>query len=160
MHQVWIGADDCLEAGDHTVWSTIQQGIEPQNTPMDANKCRLNPLSNRIIGCALKVQHILGTGFLEKVYQNALAHELRKAGLRVTQQHSMIVTYDNIVVGEYVADLLVEDVVLVELKAVRALDEIHFAQCLNYLKATATKLCLLMNFGTPRLQIKRFVLDL
>ena len=73
------------------------------------------------------------------------------------QQYGVVVRYDGVIVGEYTTDLLVEDTVLVELKAVKALDDIHLAQCLNYLKATDLRLCLLLNFGQPRLQIKRVV---
>ena len=127
---------------------------------MDSNEDRVNLLSKRIIGCALTVLHTLGTGFLEKVYENALVYELRKAGLAVSQRHRMVVRYNGIVVGDYTVDLLVEHTVLVELKAARALDEIHRAQCLNYLKATGLHLCLLLNFGRPRLEIKRIVLNL
>ena len=127
---------------------------------MDSNEDRVNLLSKRIIGCALTVLHTLGTGFLEKVYENALVYELRKAGLAVSQRHRMVVRYNGIVVGDYTVDLLVEHTVLVELKAARALDEIHRAQCLNYLKATGLHLCLLLNFGRPRLEIKSIVLDL
>lgn len=124
---------------------------------MHADDVVIDQLSERIIGGALCVQNTLGVGFLEKVYQNALTHELRKAGLSVSQQHGICVRYDGIVVGEYAADLLVEHAVLVELKAVRALDDVHRAQCLNYLKATGLRLCLLINFGNPSLQIKRLV---
>lgn len=92
------------------------------------------------------------------MYENALAHELRKNGIRVEQQCSVSVPYDGVLVGEYIADLLVEGTVLVELKAVKALDTIHQAQCLNYLKATGLKTCLLLNFGNPRLEIKRLSL--
>jgi len=127
---------------------------------LDANEDQLNLLSNRVIGCALRVQHALGVGFLEKVYENALAHELRKAGFAVARQYSMSIIYDDVVVGEYVADLLVDEMLLVEVKATHALDDVHLAQCLNYLKATGIKLCLLFNFGTQRLQIKRVVLGL
>ena len=101
---------------------------------MDTDEDRINPLSNRIIGCALTVLHALGTGFLEKIYENALVYELRKSGLAVSQQHPMAVRYDGIVVGEYTVDLLVEDIVLIELKVAKAIDEIHLAQCLNHLK--------------------------
>ena len=87
-------------------------------------------------------------------------HELRKSELAVSQQHPMLVRYDGIVVGDYTVDLLVERIVLVELKAAKAIDEIHRAQCLNYLKATGLHLCLLLNFGKPRLEIKRIVLAL
>ena len=137
--------------------------MEPQNTPntqMETGQDRVNLLSKQIIGCALTVLHTLGTGFLEKVYENALVHELRKAGLAVSPQHRMVVRYDGIVVGDYAVDLCVEHIILVELKAARAIDEIHRAQCLNYLKATGLHLCLLLNFGKPRLEIKRIVLAL
>jgi GxxExxY protein len=137
--------------------------MEPQNTPntqMETGEDRVNLLSKRIIGCALTALHALGTGFLEKVYENALLHELRKAGFAVSQQHRMVVRYDGIVVGDYTVDLLVDHIVLVELKVANGIDEIHRAQCLNYLKATGLHLCLLLNFGKPRLEIKRIVLDL
>jgi GxxExxY protein len=137
--------------------------MEPQNTQntqMDTGADRVNLLSNRIIGCALRVLRALGTGFLQKVYENALVHELRKSGFTVSQQHSMVVRYDGIVVGEYAVDLLVEHIVLVELKVAKAIDETHRAQCLNYLNATGLHLCLLLNFGKPRLEIKRIVLAL
>ena len=91
------------------------------------------------------------------MYENALAHEIQKAGLRVRQQTPIKVYYDGVIVGDYVTDLLVENLVLVELKAVKKLDDIHLAQCLNYLKATNQKLCLLINFGTQRVQIKRII---
>jgi len=96
----------------------------------------------------------LGVGFLEKVYENALAHELRKAGLRVAQQQGITVRYD-IVVGEYTADTLAGNAVIVEMKAVKALDSIHTAQCINYLKASGIRLSLLLNFGKPRIEIHR-----
>ena len=94
---------------------------------------------------------------MEKVYENALAHELRKSGFFVEQQKGIKVRYDGIVVGDYTVDLLVQNEVLVELKAVKALDNIHVALCLNYLKATQFKVCLLLKFGTPRVQIRRLV---
>ena len=137
--------------------------MEPQNTQntqTDAGEDGVNLLTGRIIGCALTVLHTLGTGFLERVYENALAHELRKSGLAVSQQHPTIVRYDGIVVGEYTVDLFVEHIVLVELKVAKAIDDIHRAQCLNYLKATGLHLCLLLNFGKPRLEIRRIVLAL
>jgi len=112
-------------------------------------------ITEKIIGCAYTVANTLGCGFLEKVYENALAHELRKEGLVVLQQAGVNVIYDGIVVGEYVSDLLVENEILVELKAVKALDNIHMAQCMNYLKATGLQVCLLINFGSPRIEVKR-----
>lgn len=123
----------------------------------ETRRLELNKITERIIGCVYMVGNTLGNGFLEKVYENTLAHELRKAGLQVVQQYGIQVHYDGIVVGEFAADLLVERCVLVELKAVKALDEIHMAQCLNYLKATGLSVCLLINFGQPKVQIKRLV---
>src|SRR5262245_4804163 len=125
---------------------------------MSTDEHRLNELSERIIGCAYKVSNTLGYGFLEKVYENALAFELREAGLHVAQQQPVIVKYQGRVVGEYVSDLLVEGLVLVELKCVSALDQRHIAQCLNYLKATALRLRLLLNFGRARVEIRRVIL--
>jgi GxxExxY protein len=127
---------------------------------MDAHGAVLNPLSTRIIGCGLRVAGTLGNGFLEKVYENALAHELRKAGLGVEQQRGITVMYDGVMVGEYFIDLLVETSILVELKTVAELRGAHRAQCLNYLRATGMHLCLLMNFGRPRLEVRRVVFDL
>jgi GxxExxY protein len=115
----------------------------------------LNALSEQIIGAAYKVSNALGAGFLEKVYENALAHELRKSGLRVEQQFPIPVYYDGVLVGDFYADLLVEATVLIELKAVEAFDDVHTAQCLNYLRGNGLPLCLLLNFGKPRVQVKR-----
>ncbi len=117
----------------------------------------LNALTEKIIGCAYEVANGLGAGFLEKVYENALRNELRRTGLAVLQQHAIPVVWRGEVVGDYYADLLVEKVVIVELKAVKTVDDIHIAQCLNYLKATGLQLCLLVNFGKPRIDIKRLV---
>ena len=127
---------------------------------MDAHGAVLNPLSKRIIGCSLRVAGTLGNGFLEKVSENALAHELRKARLGVEQQRGITVMYDGVMVGEYFIDLLVEASILVELKTVAELSSAHRAQCLNYLRATGMHLCLLMNFGRPRLEVHRVVFDL
>ena len=124
---------------------------------MNAEERGLNQITERVIGCAYAVSNALGCGFLEKVYENALVHELRKGGLRVEQQQAIEVNYDGVVVGDYVADLLVEGSVLIELKAVRALEDLHLAQCLNYLKATGLTVCLLLNFAKPKLEIRRVV---
>ena len=115
----------------------------------------MKQLTQKVIQCAFTVSNTLGCGFLEKVYENALAHELRKAELQVQQQHGITVHYDGVTIGEYIADLLVEHVLLVELKVVKQLDDIHLAQCLNYLKATNLRLCLLMNFAKPKLEFRR-----
>jgi len=124
---------------------------------MSSDPTGLNALTGEIIRCAFTVGNGLGAGFLEKVYENALAHELRKSGLAVEQQKEIEVRYDNVIVGHYVADLVVADSVIVELKALKAFDAIHYAQCLNYLKATGMKICLLINFGSPKVQVKRFM---
>lgn len=123
----------------------------------DEQREELNRITEKIIGCAYTVASSLGSGFLEKVYENALVHEVKKAGLEVSQQHTIQVQYDGIIVGDYVADLFVEQKVLVELKAVKALDSIHHAQCMNYLKATGNTICLLINFGSPKLEVRRIV---
>ena len=124
----------------------------------ESNREEINQLTEKIIACVYRVSNTLGSGFLEKVYENALAIELRNNGLKVEQQHPIKVYYDGQAVGDFAADLLVESCVIVELKAVRTFNDVHSAQCLNYLKATNLKLCLLVNFGRPRVEIKRLVL--
>ena len=94
--------------------------------PMDADTRRenLDQMTEKIIGCCYAVISALGSGFLEKVYENALAHEIRKSGLKAEQQHSIKVVYDGIEVGDYVSDMLIDDQVIIELKAVKALDKL------------------------------------
>ena len=116
-----------------------------------------DPLTEKILGCAYRVANELGPGFLEKVYENALAHELRKAGLTVAQQHPIDVWYDGVQVGSFAVDLFLEGRVLIELKACKAIDDAHVAQVLNYLKATGQPTCLLLNFGTPKIQVRRLM---
>jgi GxxExxY protein len=123
----------------------------------DERRSRLDQITEKIIGCAHQVSNALGTGFLEKVYENALAIELRQAGLQVIQQQRIEVRYRDVLVGDFVADLFVNGAVIVEIKAVKALDDIHTAQCLNYLKATALHVCLLINFGTSKATVRRVV---
>lgn len=117
----------------------------------------INPITQCIIGCAFTVSNTLGAGFLEKVYENSLAIELSKSGLGFFQQMPVSVKYSNLIVGEYVADFVVKQKIILEIKAVRALESVHAAQCLNYLKATNLPLALLINFGNPKVQIKRFL---
>jgi len=117
----------------------------------------LNEITEKVIGSAYKVSNTLGSGFLEKIYENALALEIQKTGLKVRQQYPIVVRYENAIVGEYIADMPVENLVLVELKASEELSPAHSAQCLNYLKATGLKVCLLMNFGKAKVRIKRLV---
>ncbi|ELP32766.1 GxxExxY protein, partial [Rhodopirellula baltica] len=93
----------------------------------------INALTEKVIGCAFRVSNTLGCGFLEKVYENAFADELRKHGLDVMQQAPIKVHYEHIVVGEYVADLLVSNAIIIELKAAKEINAAFTAQCLNYL---------------------------
>jgi GxxExxY protein len=116
-----------------------------------------NDTTSRVIGCAYRISNTLCAGFLEMVYENAMAVEFRHAGLKFTQQPSFLVRYRQEVVGEYVPDFVVSDLVVVEIKALDALNRIHHAQCINYLRATNLRLGLLLNFGQPRLEIKRVV---
>lgn len=117
----------------------------------------VNEITKRVIGCLFQVSNSLGCGFLEKVYENASGIAIAKTGLRVQQQFPIQVRYEGVVVGDYFADLLVEELVLVELKTVKAFDDVHTAQCLNYLRATGLPVCLLVNFYRPKLEIKRIV---
>ena len=112
-------------------------------------------LTKRIIGCAMKIHSTLGPGFLESVYRKALAHELNKAGLKVESEKAITVHYDGVSVGDFSADLLVEDRVMLELKANQALARANEVQLVNYLTATDIEIGLLLNFGAERLQFKR-----
>jgi GxxExxY protein len=132
--------------------STIQADGKPS-----LSRDEINALTQKIIGCAMAVQNELGCGFLEKVYENALCIELRRAGLEVQSQLPFQVRYRDQVVGEYIPDLIVAGSIIIELKAIKALDDIQAAQCMNYLKVTGLHVCLLFNFGLPRLQWKRIV---
>jgi GxxExxY protein len=111
-------------------------------------------LTKSIIGCAFTVHNALGPGFLEKVYENALAHELRKRGINVVQQAPLRVTYDGVIVGDFYADLWVDDRVIVEIKAVQTLHKRHEAQLVNYLTTTGVDTGLLLNFGSS-VEVKR-----
>jgi len=123
-------------------------------------KSELDATAGHIVSAAYRVSTTLGAGFLEKVYENALVLELRNRGLRVEQQKGVTVRYEGEIVGEYVADLLVEDELIVELKSLPALDRIHRMQCLNYLRASNLRLALLINFGRPRLEVARIAFHL
>jgi GxxExxY protein len=112
-------------------------------------------LTEKIIGCAMVVHSTLGPGFLESMYEKALAHELTKAGLRVECQKPITVTYDDITVGEFSADMFVEETIMVENKAIHALYPINEVQLVNYLTATRVDVGLVFNFGSDRLQFRR-----
>ena len=117
----------------------------------------VNAITEKIIGCAYTVSNTLGIGFVEKVYENALVVATRKTGFLVEQQYPIKVVFDGVVVGEFFADLFIEKRVLVELKAVSTLLDEHTAQALNYLRATGAEVCLLINFGKPKIEIKRLL---
>ena len=123
----------------------------------DQHRSRLDQITEKIIGCVHQVSNTLGAGFLEKVYENALAVELRQVSLQVAQQQRIEVRYRNVLVGDFVADLMVEECVIVEVKAIKAVDDAHTAQCLNYLKATGLQVCLFVNFGAPKATVRRVV---
>ncbi len=132
------------------------RGVEnPQGFGIDER--RLNAMSEEIIGAAFEVSNVLGAGFLEKVYENALNVELNLRGLKTLPQAPLKVFYKEELVGDYIADILVENEIIIEVKAVKDIDTVHFAQCLNYLRITGLKLCLLLNFSKPRVEIKRIV---
>ncbi|HID28445.1 MAG TPA: GxxExxY protein [Desulfobacterales bacterium] len=128
--------------------------------PAEEEQMDLNEITYKINGAVFEVMRVLGAGFLEKVYENALLIELRKRGLKAESQVPLKVSYKGEVVGEYVVDILVEDAVILELKAVEQIQKIHEAQLLNYLKATGVHVGLLINFKHPKAEIKRFVLNL
>lgn len=113
-------------------------------------------ITKSVIGCAFEVINELGTGFLESVYEKALLLALRQKGLSVTSQHPVNVVFRGECVGDFYADLFVDDKVIIELKAVKAIAPEHQAQVINYLNATGIDVGLLINFGNPRLEYKRF----
>ncbi|MCX7006168.1 MAG: GxxExxY protein [Kiritimatiellaeota bacterium] len=119
---------------------------------------KLKELTETVIGAAFKVHNTLGVGFLEKVYENALCLELRNSGFHVEQQRAIQVRYAGEIVGDYVADVVVNDVLIVEIKAVSSLDKAHEVQLVNYLKATGIEVGLLINFGGS-VEVRRRILS-
>ena len=125
---------------------------------MNAHKRRCSDsLTETVLGAVFEVSNTLGAGFLEKVYERALLRELGLRSIRATAQNSFIVTYKGHNVGEYITDILVEDVLVVELKCVERFASEHTAQCLNYLRASGLTVCLLINFQKPKVEWKRIV---
>lgn len=124
---------------------------------MDTDKYKHSDLTGVILKAAFEVHNTLGCGFLEKVYENSLCVELKKKGISFSQQKSINVYYNNEIVGEYFADILVDNTVIVELKTISKIEKIHEAQLINYLKGTNKKIGLLLNFAKPKLEIKRMV---
>ena len=124
---------------------------------MQEKKLELEDLTERVIGAAIEVHRRLGPGFLESIYEKALVIELRKRGLRVETQTEILIRYDDVPVGRHRLDVLVEDVLVVELKTVENLDDVFFAITRSYLRAMSLKHGLLLNFSKPTLEIKRVI---
>ncbi len=114
-------------------------------------------LSFQIIGAAMEVHRTLGPGFLEAVYHNALVHELSLRAIPFESKRHLPVSYKGVSVGTYEADLIVDDKIILELKAMRALSAAHIAQAHHYLAATGLRLAILVNFGAPSLETQRVV---
>ena len=112
-------------------------------------------LTEKVIGCAMKVHRALGPGFLESVYRNALVFELRRVSTSVALDQRISVRYESVIVGDFVADLLVDETLICELKAITTLTKADEVQLVNYLTATNHDVGLLLNFGSPSLQFKR-----
>jgi GxxExxY protein len=129
-------------------WTRMKEELGPD----------LNMVTEAVIGTAFAVSRTLGHGFLEAVYRNALAVELAAAGLHFFKEKVFPVYYREEKVGHYIADLVVENLLIVELKAVEAISTLHVAQTLNYLKASNLSAGLVLNFGKPRLEVKRVLL--
>jgi GxxExxY protein len=124
---------------------------------MNDEKISNKDLSYKIIGLAMQVHRELGFGFLEKVYENAMMVLCRKEIIKAAQQAPIIVSFRNEVVGQYYADILIDDQIIIELKSVDQITDAHRAQALNYLKATGKKLAIIVNFGKEKLEYERFV---
>ena len=123
------------------------------------NKLAHEDLSSRTIACAIEVHKALGPGFLESTYETAMIIELKRAGLSVEQQKALPITYRGIQIAEHRLDLLVDGIIIVELKAISALEDIHFAVVRSYLKAAGLEHGLLLNFASMPLTIKRVILQ-
>ena len=114
-------------------------------------------LTDKIIGCAIEVHKRLGPGFLESIYENALIIELQRQNLRIEQQKEVMIKYDGMEVGRHRLDLIIDNTIVVELKAVKNIEDIHFAIVKSYLKALGKEHGLLINFSRPVLEVKRVI---
>jgi GxxExxY protein len=123
--------------------------------PIPAHSVINDDLTEKVIGCAIKLHRVLGPGFLENIYHQALAHELAKAGVPYVNEARMQVKYDGIILGDYIADFLIDRRVVVEIKAVETLLKAHEVQLVNYLNAVRFDVGLLVNFGAEKIQVKR-----
>ena len=121
------------------------------------NQVELDQVTQTVIGAAFEVANVLGAGFLERVYERALLRELDLRGLTVKRQVRFPIVYKRQLIGDYVADLVIEERVIVEFKCAECLTDEHTAQCINYLKASHLTLALLINFRKPRIEWKRIV---
>ena len=121
---------------------------------------RNKEITEKIIGCAYRVYNKMGFGFLESVYEKCLLIELRKAGLQAKSQQAIIVRYDGEIVGEFFADIVVENTIILELKSVRMIVKAHEIQLVNYLVATGKTVGLILNFGETKVEVKRKIRDL
>lgn len=117
-------------------------------------------ITEKIIGCAYRVYNTMGFGFLESVYEKCMLIELLKEGLKTETQKPITVHYENEIVGEFVADIIVEDSIILELKSVRRIAQAHEVQLVNYLVATGKQVGLILNFGERKVEVKRKVRDL
>lgn len=131
--------------------------ITEESTKINKQKHHFEDLSKKIIGAAIKVHRELGPGFLEKIYEEALKVEFSEQGLHFDSQKEIKIEYLGVEVGTHRLDLIVENEIIVELKAVKELGDIHFVQLRSYLKATSLKVGLLLNFSKPTLEVKRVV---
>ncbi len=114
-------------------------------------------LSYKIIGLAMEVHGKLGYGFLEKVYENALMLLFKREGIKAKQQAPIKVLFEEVIVGDYIADNLVEDKIILEPKSLEKISDVHRAQALNYLKVTGLHLAIILNFGKNRLEYERLI---
>lgn len=147
-------------SGGLNLWQIVVTGHKDYGPQMHTDEHRLeilNETTRQIIGAAFEVAKTLGAGFLEKVYERAMAEGLKLRGLRVQPQAVYSVKYKGKSVGEYLADLIVENRIIVELKCVDRFAPEHIAQCINYLKASGLKIALLINFQNPRVEWKRII---
>ena len=137
-----------------------QRPQRKENEPDADERARLEAVVEKVIGAAYEVSNVLGSGFLEKVYERALIEELSLRGIRLRAQAIFPVAYKGKPIGTYSADLVVDDCLLVEIKCVEQFSNEHLAQCINYLKASGLHLALLINFRHPKVEWRRIVHNL
>lgn len=155
MNADWFAPKICVHL--RLIISESSSSIATQDLLATDESHFQDSLTERVLSAVFEVSNTLGAGFLEKVYERALLTELNLRGIRATGQVSLSVTYKGHYVGDYVADILVEDVLVVELKCADRLTNGHIAQCLNYLRASGRTICLLVNFRKPKVEWKRIV---